>query len=213
MRALIFLCTMVLFGCQSQTDGSRCDSKPFVQYSRDFVEIFVCIKDEKKRIDKFSAPGEGVYLIEVPRGNRPSLLVANSVSNLAANSRSVTVLIYDMGSGEPIFHGMSKSSVAPNDANSDGVVELILYEDIVDFDSLLLSNIGWPTIVELSDPISIGAFEDYESLRMQLLKTATEAKTKFAAACVFEGERDPLCGAAKDLEKLELFIDVLSIAR
>jgi len=194
----------------TKADETRCPSEPFGVYAGNYYELFACVNGLEKRIDKFLEPPYGVNAFEVERPGTSTVIVVNVVNNLAADSRSVSVTLYDTKSGERLLSGHSKASVVAGDINSDGITELVLYENILAFSSLLLSDIGWPTIIELGDSITIGMIEDYNSLRERLLRSSIDAKSVLEEACIFDGVHDPLCGAADDIKALKLFIDILS---
>ncbi len=199
---------LLFFGNACADDG-RCPGNPFATYSGDIVEIYVCSNGEERLIDRLAQPREGVNLFEVERPDSSKLLIVSSSRNLRADTQSVTVTIYNIDSGEKIFRGYSKFNVSASDMNSDGIIELVLYEDFLEFDSLLLSDVGWPTIVELRDPIFIGTIEDYDSLRSRLLLTSRQTKIAFEQFCTNEEIEEAICIPPPDIKKLELFIAVL----
>jgi len=194
----------------TKADETRCPSEPFGFYADGYYELFACVNGLEKLIDKFLEPPYGVNAFEVERRKASSVIVVNVVGNLGADSQSVSITIYDKESGDQLLSAHSKESVAAGDINADGITELVLYENILAFSSLLLSDIGWPTIVELGDPISIGIIEDYDALRARLLRSSIEAKSVLEEVCIFDGVHNPLCGAAGDIKALKLFIDILS---
>ena len=210
-RVLVALYFGILLGGTSFADKSKCPGEPYYLHSGDYIEIFFCDKDQSKLLEKIERPGAAPTIFEVPITSGSTIIVLNNVMNLVADTKSVKVTLYDTRSGKKVLGGYSKNVAFPSDVNSDGVPEIILFEDIFKFDSLLLSRTGWPTIVELGDPITLGTIDDYENVRSQLLKTSIETRRRLEEACVFDGLRDPMCAAIPDIERLGLFIDLLRI--
>ncbi len=197
------------FACSSRAEYAPCSEGARIRHNKGFAEVLVCEKSTWRVIDTLGPIGEGVTVSEVIRQRSTRLLVVNEVKDLSADSASVVVRVYDAVSGTELLRAYSKNSATASDINDDGVLELILYEDILDFDSLLLALTGWPTIIELRDPISIGVLSGYPSLRTRLIHESLKVKAMLEAACVVDGIIDPMCGATSDIQRLGLFIDVL----
>jgi len=206
------LCVFILLATTAtNAEDTHCPGEPFEVYIDSYIELFVCSNGQERIVDRFFEPPLGINAFEVKRPSSSTLVVVNVPGNLAADTKSGTVLVYDANSSEQLLKGYSKISANASDMNSDGIIELVLFENFLAFNSLLLSDVGWPTIIELGDPITIGTIEDYDSLRKRLLHSSIEAKRTFEEACIFDGAHDPLCGAVPDIKALDLFINILSI--
>jgi len=200
---------LLCFACSSQAEYAPCTEGARIRHNEGFAEVLVCEKSIWKVIDTLGPIGVGATVSEVIRRRSTRLLVVNEVKDLSADSASVVVRVYDAASGTELLRAYSMNSATVNDINSDGVLELILYENVLGFDSLLLAMTGWPTIIELSDPISIGVLSGYPSLRTRLIQESVKVKAMLEAACIDGGMIDPMCGATNDIQRLGLFIDVL----
>ena len=199
----------LLAGCQIVV-ADECPGAPYVSRSDSLqMELYKCVGIEAVLMDQFPT-----YIFEPQidvsdREGAASILVLNRSNNLAGDPTSVDVFVYELDSAQLLLRANSSSYAEIDDRNHDGIDEVLLYGQIIHFDSLVLSSIGFPVIVELTAPISIGALPNYESIREDLGYLATEWMETLTHACTFGGDLDPICGAAKDIEKLRLMIKYL----
>lgn len=206
------LCVFILLATTAtKAEETHCPGEPFEVRIDSYIELFVCSNGQERMIDRFFEPPMGINAFEVKRPSASTLVVVNLPRTLSSDTKSGTVLVYDANSGEQLLKGYSKTSAHASDMNSDGIIEIILFEDFLAFNSLVLSDFGWPTIIEFGDPITIGTIEDYDSLRERLLHSSIELKRMFEEICIFDGVYSPLCGANPDIKALDLFINILSI--
>ena len=208
LEFLSFLCALLPMTSCAQV--ASCPSEPRTAHFEDRVDIYVCSNNDWKFIHSIDHGEPGVGLETIERSDASSLLLVNDARDLAATPHSIKIMIFDIESGDQIFDAFATTSAETGDRNSDGIVEIVLYENILDFDFRLLAGIGWPTIVELSDPISLNTIDDYDSIRAQLLQSSKEWQQKLEFGCVNDGKIDPRCSLKDDIEKLGLFIDILS---
>ena len=199
----------LLAGCQIVV-ADECPGAPYVSRTDSHqMELYKCVGVEAVLMDQFPT-----YIFEPQidvsdREGAASILVLNRSNNLAGDPTSVDVLVYELDSARLLLRANSSSYAEIYDRNHDGIDEVLLYGQIIQFDSLVLSSIGFPVIVELTVPISIGALPKYESIREDLERLATEWMETLTQACTFDGEFDPICGAATDIKKLRLMIEYL----
>jgi hypothetical protein len=206
------LCVFILLASTAtKAEETHCPGEPFEVRIDNYVELFVCSNGRERMIDRFFEPPYRIVAFEVKRPSASTLVVVNLPRTLSSDTKSGTVLVYDANSGEQLLKGYSKFPASAADMNSDGIIEIVLFEDFLAFNTLVLSDVGWPTIIELGDPITIGTIEDYDSLRERLLQSAIEAKKMLKEVCILDGVYNPLCGAGQDITAVDLFIDILSI--
>ena len=140
------LCVFILLATTAtKAEETHCPGEPFEVRIDSYIELFVCPNGQERMIDRFFEPPYGINVFEVKRPSASTLVVVNLPRSLSSATKSVAVLVYDANSGEQLLKGYSKASAHASDMNSDGIIEIILFEDFLAFNSLLY-DVGWPRV-------------------------------------------------------------------
>lgn len=186
------------FGC-SDTSGAPCSAPSSINRLGDSFNVEVCV--DSVRATLVSIPDSGAT-ISILIDNHADLVAVIVLRDLDGNPKSVESTLYDRSTQNGLFSIRSTNIPTLTDYNGDNVQELIFYGQTVEFQSLALTDIGVPTIVELHPVPKLGHLSDYPDLRLSLIEAAAKHAETLTDACTFDGEFDSNCAAVTDIENL-----------
>jgi len=167
----------------------------------DFQCVSASYKGNTTVIDKSIRTPFGLNMI---LGNniagRPFLIVASSMGDEPDSGYEVT--LYDVKTSTKLVFGKSISMPLFGDINNDSIDELVFFNNNTALDSVASIELGWPTVLKLTDPITIESISNYPVLIEKLTKSSELWIDKLSGICGDEGDLGSSCTGVADVEKI-----------